>query len=243
MSKLIIGNWKMHKTVAETMHHISLLRPLVFRLSADVWLAVPFTDIASASEACKGSRIRVGAQNMSELLAGALTGEISALMLQEAGASFVLLGHSERRRLFSEENRAVNRKAKLAIRHGLTPVICIGETAEEKSAGLTEEVLKKQMNECLEGIIEEFVLAYEPVWAIGSKEAAAPELVEKIHRFCQNYLAHLNCTIKPRVVYGGAVSPDNCQSFLQLAYVDGLLVGGASLEVGSFANIVQKAEG
>lgn len=242
MAKLIVGNWKMHKTIAETKEHISLLRPLVFRADAEVWLAVPYTDIYPAVEASIGSRIKIGAQNMSELLGGALTGEVSGVMLQEAGASFVLLGHSERRRLFFEDNRSINRKAKLAERIGLRAIVCIGETLEEREKGLTEEVLMRQIDACLEGVENSF-LAYEPVWAIGAKEAADPKIVENIHRFCQNYVAKANGHKEVKILYGGAVNPSNCEGFLAIPSVAGLLVGGASLDVKTFAEIVWSAEG
>lgn len=247
MQKWIIGNWKMHKTVAETIEHISALKPLVFRAHSPVWLAVPFTDIYAAAQAALGSHIEIGAQNMSDLLGGALTGEISGVMIKEAGASFVILGHSERRRHFQEDNHNVNRKVKLALRLGLTPIVCIGETAEEKAAGATEQVLSRQLQECLDGVVVDStitpIIAYEPVWAIGSKQAAPVEIVEKIHHFCHNWIAQLNWQGVSRVVYGGAVSPDNCGDFLKADGVDGLLIGGASLDVRAFTDIVWKAEG
>lgn len=244
---LIIANWKMHKTMAETKEHLARLKSLVFRAVAEVWVAVPYTDIYPANQEVSGSRIQIGAQNMSELLAGALTGEISPLMIQEAGASFVLIGHSERRKLFNEDNRTINRKIKLALKLSLNPVLCIGESQVEKEAGLTEQVLKKQLDEALEGIQKEeagsLVLAYEPVWAIGTKQPCPPEIVEKIHQFCQDYVAKQLGLEKVPVVYGGSVSPENCDSFLKLSHVGGLLVGGASLDVNAFAEIVWKAQG
>lgn len=247
MSKWIIGNWKMHKTVEETKEHLSSLKPLVFRAHTHVWLAVPFTDLHAAAEIAQGSQIQIGAQNMSDLLGGALTGEISGVMIKEAGASFVILGHSERRRHFQEDNHNVNRKVKLALRLGLTPIVCIGETAEEKAAGATEQVLALQLQECLDGVAVDSantpIIAYEPVWAIGSKQAASVEIVEKIHQFCHNWIAQRNWQGVARVVYGGAVSPDNCSDFLKTDGVDGLLIGGASLDVRAFTDIVWKAEG
>lgn len=242
MGKLIVGNWKMHKTIAEAKEHLRLLLPLVFRAESEVWLAVPYTDIYIAAESVQGSRVKIGAQNMSELLGGALTGEVSGLMVKEAGASFVLLGHSERRRFFQEDNRSVNLKAKLANKLSLQPIVCIGETAEERAAGKTEEVLAKQLNETLEGVVNPLI-AYEPVWAIGAKEAAPLENVEKIHLFCQNHLANANGIKDAKILYGGAVNAGNCEAFLSLPAVAGLLVGGASLDVKTFAEIVWKAEG
>jgi triosephosphate isomerase len=244
---LIIANWKMHKTMAETKEHLARLKPLVFRASADVWVAVPYTDIYPAVQEVSGSKIQIGAQNMSELLAGALTGEVSPVMIEEAGASFVLIGHSERRKLFHEDNRTINRKIKLALKLGLKPVLCIGESQAEKEAGQTEEVLKKKLSEGLEGLQNEeasrLILAYEPVWAIGTKQPCPPESVEKIHQFCQNYVAEELGLGKVPVVYGGSVSSENCEAFLRLSHVGGLLVGGASLDVNAFAEIVWKAQG
>lgn len=244
---LIIANWKMHKTMAETQEHLARLKPLVFRAESSVWLAVPYTDLLLASKEVEGSQIRIGAQNMSELLAGALTGEVSPLMIQEAGASFVLIGHSERRRFFNEDNRTINRKVKLAVKLSLAPVLCIGETLAEKEAGKTEQILTEQLSQGLEGLQPEeahsLVIAYEPVWAIGTKQPCPPEVVEKIHEFCQDYVAHQLGLGKVPTLYGGSVSADNCPAFLQQSRVDGLLVGGASLDVNTFAEIVWKAQG
>jgi triosephosphate isomerase len=244
---LIIANWKMHKTIAETQEHLARLKPLVFRAESDVWLAVPYTDLMSASKEVEGTRIRIGAQNMSELMGGALTGEISPIMIQEAGASFVLIGHSERRKLFHEDNRTINRKVKLAVKLSLAPVLCIGETQAEKEAGKTEQVLMEQLSQGLDGIRSEearsLVIAYEPVWAIGTKQPCPPEVVEKIHEFCQDYMAQQLGLGKVPTLYGGSVSSDNCSAFLKQSRVDGLLVGGASLDVNAFAEIVWKAQG
>lgn len=247
--KLIVGNWKMHKTAAETREHVALLKPLVFRSKVGVWLAVPFTDIQPAAELARGSKILIGAQNMSDLLAGALTGEIAASMITEAGAQFVILGHSERRRIFNEDDFMIKRKVKLALRSKLKVVLCIGETKEERDAGKTEQVVKKQLNECLDDVSSEHAgdvsIAYEPVWAIGSQQAATPESVENIHIICKTSLANLwdAASRKTAILYGGSVNAGNAKAFLQRDVVDGLLVGGASLDVQSFADIIHQAEG
>lgn len=233
--------------MAETKEHLDRLKPLVFRSQAKVWVAVPYTDLATAVGQVNGSNIKIGAQNMSELMGGALTGEISPLMIEEAGASFVLIGHSERRKHFNEDDRTINRKIKLALKLSLIPVLCIGETEEEKKAGQTQAILQRQLSLGLEGILDgeasSLVIAYEPVWAIGSKQPCPPEVVEKIHEFCQNYVAQgLGLGTVP-IIYGGSVTPDNCEAFLKLNHVKGLLVGGASLDVNAFAEIVWKAQG
>lgn len=245
---LIVGNWKMHKTMAEAKEHLMRLKPLVFRSKVGVWLAVPFTDIKVAAELAHKSNIRVGAQNMSDLLYGALTGEVSAPMIMEAGASFVILGHSERRRIFNEDDFMINRKVKLALRSGLKVILCIGESQEERDAGKTEAVLKLQLKECLEDVTSaqatNVIIAYEPVWAIGNQKPATVEIVEEIHHLCKNYLANL-LELPPKhvhVLYGGSVNSSNAKSFLCSPCVDGLLVGGASLDVQSFAEIIHQAQ-
>lgn len=247
-ASLIVGNWKMHKTAQEAKEHLLRLKALLFRSLAEVWVAVPFTAISIAVEAVKGSKIQIGGQNMSDLLEGALTGEISASMLLEAGATFVILGHSERRRIFREDNFTINRKVKLALRMGLSPILCIGETKEENAAGETEKVLYRQLRECLKGVApsqaDQLIIAYEPVFAIGTKEPAGVEVVEEIHHLCKNFLAeHLQLQEeKTRVLYGGSINAANAGNFLTLPHVDGLLVGGASLDVQSFAEIVYQVQ-
>jgi triosephosphate isomerase len=250
LAPLIIGNWKMHKTIAETREYISHLKPCVAQSSAKIGLAVPYTALAAAVEAAQGSPIRIGAQNMSFLMEGALTGEISATMLVDAGASFVILGHSERRRIFHETDQIINRKMKLALLSDLDlrVILCVGETKEEREAQATETVLKRQLSECLNGIPSEqmarIVVAYEPVWAIGNRHAATQENVEEIHVLCKNFIVNDWNVPKQnvRVLYGGSVTPANARSFLQLPVVDGLLIGGASLDVRSFVEIIYQAE-
>jgi triosephosphate isomerase len=248
LERLIVGNWKMHKTVAETKEHIRLLKPLVSNASAGVWLAVPYTSLAAAHQAAGNSSIQIGAQNMGDLEEGALTGEISALMILETEASFVILGHSERRRIFKESNDMINRKVKLALNSGLKVILCIGETQEERKVNQTATVLKSQLVQCLEGVPSEqmaqIAIAYEPVWAIGNHHPATKENVDEIHVLCKNFIAKSwNLPAEQvRMLYGGSVDPKNSKDFLQLPVVDGLLVGGASLDVPVFAEIVHQAE-
>lgn len=239
----------MHKTIAEAKEHIQRLKPLIFRSKADVWLGVPFTALAACAHASEGSHIRIGAQNMSDLLAGALTGEVSALMIVEAGATFVILGHSERRKLFNENDNMINRKVKLALRSGLKVILCVGESREEREGGMTENIIKMQLDECLDDVdvsqIQNLTIAYEPIWAIGNNNPATPEVVEEIHHLCKNLLANLwnpDLARHIRILYGGSVNASNAAKFMSLPSVDGLLVGGASLDVQTFADIVHQSE-
>lgn len=242
---LIVGNWKMHKTVFETRQFLRSFKHLIAEKKVGVWLAVPFTDIAAAAHAAHGSAIELGAQNVSDLMAGALTGEVSAPMIVEAGAGFVILGHSERRRIFHEDDGMIHRKVKLALRSGLKVIFCIGETEEQREKGQTEAVLTKQIELGLKGVsadmLKRVIFAYEPVWAIGSGKPATVEIVEEIHSLCKNYVAKYlgaHC----HILYGGSVNAGNASHFLKAAGVDGLLVGAASLDVQSFIEIIHQAE-
>jgi triosephosphate isomerase len=244
---LVVGNWKMHKTAHESKEHVKRLRQVAAHAKAGVWLAVPFTAIAAAAEAAHGSPLLIGAQNMSDLMAGALTGEISAAMLIEAGATFVILGHSERRQYFNETDEAVNRKIKLALREGLQVILCIGEKKEEKEQHLTKKVLQQQLKKALASLPPpengHIKIAYEPIWAIGAKQSATLEIIEENHALCKNCLSEIwGASSKGvQLLYGGAVTPENAGPILRTAGVDGVLVGGASLDVGSFQEIIQQA--
>lgn len=242
--KLIVANWKMYKTVAETEAFIDALKPLVHS-SNRVWIAVPFTSIHAAKERAEGSTFQIGAQNMNDASEGAFTGEVAATMLVEAGASFVLLGHSERRQQFGEDNAFVNRKVKRALSSGLQPLLCIGETLAERKAGEMEDILATQLTQCLEGvdsaILESLVIAYEPVWAIGTGVAATPEMALEAHSFCREYLIqHWGASLAEKIplLYGGSAKPDNAAVLLAQPNIDGLLVGGASLDAATFSAII-----
>ena len=245
---LVVGNWKMHKTVAETKQYIRSLTPLVFRHKVGIWLAVPYTALASGVEEALDSKIQIGAQNMSDLMAGALTGEISSPMIKETGASFVILGHSERRKIFNEDNAMINRKIKLALRAELKVILCVGETKEERESGHTDSVLKGQLDACLRDVSSEMasqvIFAYEPVWAIGTSNPATVEIVEEIHAMCKNHIANYweLPTDRCHILYGGSVNGGNAGNYLKLPAVDGLLVGAASLDVQSFIEIIHQAE-
>jgi len=239
---LIAGNWKMYKTVEEALSFFDTL--LEKRLGNPVYIAVPFTAIEACAVKTKGSFICIGAQNMNDASEGAFTGEIAAPMLQEAGASFVLLGHSERRHIFHEDNAFINKKVLKALESNLKPVLCVGETIEEREANQTEEVLEKQLKECLEGasFVEGVAVAYEPVWAIGTGKAATKEIAEEAHTFVRKVLEEIwgeENGQKVPLLYGGSVKVENAKDFLEQPHIDGLLVGGASLDAESFTKIIE----
>lgn len=235
----------MYKTTHEAGAYVEELIPLVEGCEAEIFLAVPFTSIATAAKAAKGTPIRVGAQNMNDAREGAFTGEIAALMLKEAGAEFVLLGHSERRHSFGETNEFVQRKVMRALQDDLIPVLCIGETAHEREEGRTEEVLSEQLEVGLAGVpkeeLKQLILAYEPVWAIGTGKSATPEMAQEAHAFCRQILGDLFGKRKAgeiSILYGGSVKPETVDQLILQKDIDGVLVGGASLDAQSFAKIV-----
>ncbi len=247
---LAIGNWKMYKTMREAVAYIEQLDPLIEGCKTRVFLAVPYTSIASAAACAKETVISIGAQNMNDAREGAFTGEIAALMLKEAGAQFVILGHSERRHIFGETDEFLNRKVVRALQDGLTPVFCIGETIGERESGRTEEVLKRQIELGLNGIpkeeAERVILAYEPVWAIGTGKTATAKLAQEAHAFCRSCLEGLwgkRKAAQVPIVYGGSVKPDHVKELVSQKDIDGVLVGGASLDPATFAQIIQNCEG
>jgi triosephosphate isomerase len=243
---LIAGNFKMFKTVAETVSYVNELRSLVRDLrSVDVVIAPPFTAIAAAAEAVKDSSIGVSAQDLHWEREGAFTGEVSAGMLREAGARYAIVGHSERRTLFGETNGSVNKKMHAAITAGLVPIVCIGETLEQRDRDETLAVLDRQIKEGLDGVTGEqlsgMVLAYEPVWAIGTGRNATPAQAGEAHHHIRQRLKQwfgLDASERCRVLYGGSVKPDNIAKLIAEPDVDGALVGGASLDARSFTAII-----
>ena len=247
--KLIAGNWKMHKTVPEAQ---TLARQLADRLSdvnfADVAICPPFVDLYPVSLILreKESKIILGAQNMHPEPKGAFTGEISAEMLLSAGAKMVILGHSERRHIFGETDEFINAKVRRALEVGLVPILCIGETLEQRKAGKTNDVLREQITKSLAGVQiddpHKIIIAYEPVWAIGTGVNATPEQAQEAHTFVRGLLAQLwgeQVAQEMRILYGGSVKPANAQSLLTQPDVDGALVGGASLDADSFEGIIR----
>jgi triosephosphate isomerase len=245
---LVAGNWKMHKTAAEARAFIDALLPMI--ASADrVEIAVcpPFTALAPVVESSRGSRVRVFAQNMHFEPEGPFTGEVSAQMLGELGVSGVILGHSERREMFGESDRALQLKVPAALAAGLTPILCVGETEEEREAGETERKLRHQVQEDLArvdpGRLGEVVVAYEPIWAIGTGRVATAEQAQEAIAFVRALIADRSQeqAQRVRILYGGSVTPESCPELLGLPDVDGALVGGASLMPDGLAAIVAAA--
>lgn len=248
--KLIIaGNWKMNKTVAEAL---DLVRGLKLELAnvkeVDLVVCPPFTALSEVSKAILDSNLRLGAQNMSEHNVGAYTGEIAAVMLKEFSVRYVILGHSERRQYQQESDALVARKALAAHAAALKPIVCVGETLAQREAGKTEAVLETQVRGSLAGLnkeqVQETIIAYEPVWAIGTGKTATAEQAQQAHAFIRGLLAAMfdeTVARKVRIQYGGSVKPANARELMSLPDVDGALVGGASLEVRSFADIVKNS--
>jgi triosephosphate isomerase (TIM) len=246
---LIAGNWKMYKTEADAEQYIQALLPLLASVSGvDVGICVPFTDLRAMVDSARGSRVEVYAQNMHHEPEGAFTGEISPPMLAETGARGVVLGHSERRALFGETDRALALKLPAALDVGLHPILCVGETEAERAAGDTERKLRLQIRDDLAGLpderLPEVAIAYEPIWAIGTGQTAAPEQAQDAIAFIRALVADRagpEIGERVRILYGGSVNSDNAPILLALPDVDGALVGGASLRADTFAQIVQAA--
>jgi triosephosphate isomerase (TIM) len=245
---LIAGNWKMNKTVAEAEAFIASLLPRVSTADGvDVGVCVPFTDLQAVVDSTRGSRVEVYAQNMHQAPSGAFTGEVSAPMLVELDVHGVVLGHSERRQLFAETDRALAEKVPAALDAGLKPILCVGETEEEREAGDTERKLRHQVQEGLEKVATErlgdVVIAYEPIWAIGTGLVATPEQAQEAIAFVRALVADRDReqAERARILYGGSVKPDNAVELLALPDVDGALIGGASLQLDDFVAIVEAA--
>jgi len=244
---IIAGNWKMHKTQQEAELYIRELAPLIAAAKSSVFLAVPFTVIESAAKAAKKTNIVIGAQNMHDATSGAFTGEIAGVMLKSAGGEFVILGHSERRHIFGESDAFINKKVHRALIDDLLPILCVGETAEEREASKTYEVIERQIKEGLTNIPKEeitrVVIAYEPVWAIGTGKTATPQIAQEVHKFIRDLLVELfgkRAASKISILYGGSVKPENTKELIEQKDIDGALVGGASLEAQSFAKIINQ---
>jgi triosephosphate isomerase len=244
--RVIAGNWKMYKTLGETRAFFSAFAPLVANAKrCDIVIAPPFTALAAAVEAAKGSNIAIGAQDVFWEEEGAFTGEVSAGMLAEAGCRYVIIGHSERRQFFGETDESVAKKTKAALSAGLVPIVCVGETLAHREAGCTEKVCRTQFAGGPGALTaEEFsriLIAYEPVWAIGTGKTATPEIAASAHRFIRGCAAEKFSAERAaalRILYGGSVKPDNIQGLMAQEELDGALVGGASLDAKSFGAIV-----
>jgi len=245
---LIAGNWKMYKTEAQAEDYIQALLPRLSGVDGvDVAICVPFTDLKAMVDSTRGSGVEVYAQNMHHEQQGAFTGEISPQMLSEAEVQGTVLGHSERREQFGETDRALALKVPAALEAGLTPILCIGETEAERDKDDTDRKLRQQVKDDLAGVpserLREVVIAYEPIWAIGTGRVATPDQVQEAIVFIRALVADRDqqAAEAVRILYGGSVNPDNAAELLALEDVDGALVGGASLEAESFARIIAAA--
>ncbi|HEX5484032.1 MAG TPA: triose-phosphate isomerase [Terriglobia bacterium] len=244
---VIAGNWKMYKTIAEAVEFVDALKPKVASANhCEIVVAPPFTALKAVAEAVRGSNIQVGAQDVSWEKEGAFTGDISAPMLREAGSTHVIIGHSERRHYHGETDERVNRKLKAALAAGLIPIACVGETLAEREADRTQQVLQQQVTGGFAGLTaQEFsriIVAYEPVWAIGTGRTATPEIAAESHRCLRSLIRKQfgeEIAGQVRILYGGSVKPDNVKGLMAHEEIDGALVGGASLQIDSFTAIVK----
>jgi triosephosphate isomerase (TIM) len=245
--KLIAANWKMYKTPEQTREFFSEFLPMVTGHDRDeIVVCTPDIDLAAGLESAKGSKIAVGAQNVHWKNEGAFTGETSAAMLLALGVTHVIIGHSERRQYFCETDDTVNMRLKTALEAGLTPICCVGEVLEEREAGATDDVLRRQCVRAFHAVsakkAEKLVVAYEPVWAIGTGKTATPEIAAEAHAVIRREAAEIfgeEFAAKLRILYGGSVKPENASALMSQEEIDGALVGGASLEPKSFAAIVK----
>ncbi len=246
-TKLMAANWKMYKTPDETRAFMSAFLPLVAGHTRDeIVICPPYVDLPAVVEAVKGTAIGVGGQNMGWDKEGAFTGEVAPAMLLAVGCTHVILGHSERRQYFAETDDTVNRKVKLALESGLKPILCVGEVLEEREANLTEDTLRRQISRSLSGISgrkasKGLIIAYEPVWAIGTGKTATPQIASDAHEVIRHEVEKQlgkELAEQTRILYGGSVKPENAHALMSEAEIDGALVGGASLNPDSFSAIV-----
>ena len=240
---IIAGNWKMNNTASQGVALVKAIAPLVTEANCDVVVCVPAINIPAIAEAIKGTNIKLGAENVHFAEKGAYTGEISAAMLLEYNVEYVIIGHSERRQYFGETDETVNKRTLTALNAGLTPIVCIGESLEERETGKTEEVLATQIHEGLKGIedITKIVIAYEPVWAIGTGKTATAEQANETIAFIRKTVGEMfcpNCAAALRIQYGGSMNAGNCKELMAMPEIDGGLIGGASLKAPDFATIV-----
>ena len=248
--KVIAGNWKMYKSNSEAKELVKeLINKTKDIIKTKMIVCPPYTALSLTSDLVKGSNLQVGAQNMYWEPQGAFTGEISTEMIKSTGATFVIIGHSERRQFFGETDETVNKKLKAALESGLNPIVCIGESLEERESGVTNDVVGKQVEKALAGIsaedMKKIILAYEPIWAIGTGKTATPQQAQDVHKFIRSVLYKLyNTEVGDKTViqYGGSVKPENASELLSQLDIDGALVGGACLKADSFSAIISVAE-
>jgi triosephosphate isomerase (TIM) len=248
---IIAGNWKMYKTIAEALEFVQAFRPLVVAAThCEIVIAPPFTSMKSVATRLDGANIEVAAQDVAaEPGPGAFTGEVSASMIKDAGARWIIIGHSERRQFFGETDESVNAKIRSALGVGLSPIVCVGERLEDRDAGRAEQVVDTQLSAGMRNLTasegSRIIIAYEPVWAIGTGRTATPEQAQQMHAFIRSGIRKMfgeGIAKEIRVLYGGSVKPDNIAVLMNQPDIDGALVGGASLEAGSFASIVNYKE-
>lgn len=244
---VVAGNWKMNKTASEAVRLIEEIKPLVKEAECEVVVCVPAIDIYHVSQAIAGSNIKLGAQNVHSEPSGAFTGEISADMLLEFGVEYVIIGHSERRCYYGETNSTVNARTQTALNRGLKPIVCVGETLSQRHAGKTNDVLEQQLFEGLHGIknFENAIIAYEPIWAIGTGQTPTSQEANRNIAFIRKTLRKLHgdkIADRIRILYGGSVLPTNAKEIFSMDEIDGGLIGGASLKADSFAEIVRSAK-
>jgi triosephosphate isomerase len=246
---IIAGNWKMFKTISESLSFVSEVKGKAEVDGVESVLCAPYTNLPALVEAVKGTSIKIGAQNMHWEENGAFTGEISGVMLADLGVHYVILGHSERRQYFAETDETVNKKAHAAFKYGITPIICVGEKLEEREAGQTKEVCRVQTEGALQGLSAEqvsaAVIAYEPIWAIGTGKSSTADDANEVTSYIREVIANLYSTEVAnavRIQYGGSVKPNNVNEYMSKSDIDGALVGGASLEPASYIALVEGAK-
>ena len=241
---IIAGNWKMRKTIAEALEFVNEVKDRVNNDKVEAVICAPFTLLKDLKQATKGTNIKIGAQNMHFEEKGAFTGEISPLMLKELDMDYVVIGHSERRQYFNETDETVNKKVLKALEVGIDPILCVGETLEEREAGNTKDVCKVQVEKALENVSKEdlakVVIAYEPVWAIGTGKTATSEDANDVIAYIREVVANLYGELanEVRIQYGGSVKPSNVAEIMNQSDIDGALVGGASLEANDYVELV-----
>lgn len=248
---LMAGNWKMNKTPAEGAELVSEINLAIGKLTeVGVVVCPPFTGLESAAKALEDGAVHLGAQNMHPKSEGAYTGEVSPVMLRSLFCTHVILGHSERREYFGETDAFINEKVLAALDSSLKPILCVGETLEQRESGATMDVVKSQLTACLNGVpadhAENVIIAYEPVWAIGTGKTATPEMAQEVHAFIRKELSGLlgsGPAEKIRILYGGSMKPENASDLLDQPDIDGGLIGGASLKARSFVSLVEIAAG
>ena len=246
---ILAGNWKLNKTIKEAIEFTTLLKRLVTETQhVDVVICPPYTALSDLSEILLESEIKLGAQDVYWEEKGAFTGEVSSTLIKDAGATYAIIGHSERRQFFHETSDTVNRKTKAALAAGLTPIVCVGESLAEREAAKTFKVIEEQFRGSFKDFTAEsmkkLIIAYEPVWAIGTGKVATPAQAQEVHAFIRKSLASAfgqECADTVRIQYGGSVKPENIAELMREADIDGALVGGASLEAKSFADIIKNA--